>query len=139
MPMPWPTRGGVYRLHFDAGAGCGEGGGLGLVDDVEDALLAIGGFAVDEAAGHVRLVALDEAAVVDEDDLIFADDLRGGRAVGLGGEGGDLAGGFAADAATGVGGVDQHGELAVGHAGAAGCVHGFVDGEGDVVGELHEG
>ena len=130
---------GVDRLHFDAGASGGEGGGLRLVHDVEYALLAVGGFAVDEAAGHVGLVALDEAAVVDEDDLVFADDLRGGRAVGLGGEGGDLAGGFAANATAGVGGVDERGELAVRHAGRAGFVHGFVDGEGDVVGELHEG
>ena len=131
--------GGVYGLHLRAGTGGGEGCGLGLVDDVEYALLAVGGLAVDEASGHVGLIALDEAAVVDEDDLTFADDLRGGRAVGLGREGGDLAGGFAANAGAGVGGVDEGGEVAVGFAGAAGFVDGFVDGEGDVVGELHEG
>ena len=85
------------------------------------------------------MIALDVAAVVDEDDLVFVDDLRGGRAVGLGGKGADLAGGFAADAAAGVGGVDERGELAVGHAGRAGFVDGLVDGEGDVVGELQEG
>ena len=33
-------------------------------------------FAVDEGAGDVGLVAVDGAAVVDEDDLVFADDLR---------------------------------------------------------------
>ncbi len=131
--------GGVDGLHLDAGASGGEGCGLGLVDDVEDSFLAVGGGAVDEGAGDVGLVTLDEAAVVDEDDLVLADDLRGGRAVGLGGVGADLTGGFAANAAAGVGGVDEIGEVAVGLAGSAGLVDGFVDGEGDVVGELHEG
>ena len=131
--------GGVDGLHFYAGTGGGEGCGLGAVDDVEDTLLAVGGVAVDEGSGDVGLVAVDEAAVVDEDDLVFADELRGGRAVGLGGEGGDLAGGLSANAAAGVGGVDEGGEVAVGLAGAAGLVDGLVDGEGDVVGELHEG
>jgi hypothetical protein len=130
---------GIDRLHFNAGARGGESGSLGLMHDIEGALLAVGRLAVDEAAGHVGLIALDVAAVVDEDDLVFPDDLRAGRAVGLSGERGDLAGGLAANAAAAVGGVDERGELAVGHAGAAGLIHGLVDGEGDVVGELHEG
>jgi len=36
----------------------------------------VGGVAEDEGAGDVRLVAFDGAAVVDEDDFAFADDLR---------------------------------------------------------------
>ena len=51
----------------------------------------------------------------------------------------DLAACVAGDSAAGVGCVDELGELAVGHAGLCGFVGGFVDGEGDVVGELHEG
>ena len=57
------------------------------------------------------------------------------------GEGGvvaDLAGGFAGNAAAGVGSGDEVGELAVGHAGRGRILDGLVDGEGDVVGELHE-
>ena len=50
------------------------------MDDVEDLALLVefgaGGVAEDEGAGDVGLVAFDEAAVVDEDDLAFADDLR---------------------------------------------------------------
>jgi hypothetical protein len=87
----------------------------------------------------VGLIALDVAAVVDENDLIFADNLWGRRAVGLGGGGRDLARGFAANPAAGISSVDQRGELAVGHAGGAGLVHSFVDGKGNVVGELQEG
>ena len=131
--------GGIYGLHFDAWARCREGGGLGAVDDVEDALLTVGWDAVDEGSGDVGLIAVDEAAVVDEDDLIFADDLRGRGAVGLGGEGGDLAGGLSGHPVAGVGGVDEGGEVVIGLARAAGFIGGFVDGEGDVVGELHEG
>ena len=66
--------------HCDAGTGGGEGGGLGLMDDVEDLAGFVefgrGGVAEDEGAGDVGLVAFDGAAVVDEDDLSFADDLR---------------------------------------------------------------
>ena len=67
--------GGVDGLAQDAGAGGGEGGGLGLVDDVEDAALLIvdrlfARLAIDEGAGDVGLVAFDGAAVVDEDDCL---------------------------------------------------------------------
>ncbi len=72
--------GGVDGLTLDAGAGCCEGCGLGFEDDVEDLALLVefgdGGVAEDEGAGDVGLIAFDEAAVVDEDDLAFADDLR---------------------------------------------------------------
>ena len=101
-------------------------------------LLLVGGFAEDEGAGDVGLVAFDGAAVVDEDDLAFADDLGLEAAVGEGGVLADLAGGIAGDAAAGVGGGDELAELAIGHAGLRGFLGGFVDGEGDVVGELHE-
>ena len=96
--------GGVDGLALDAGMGCGERGGLGLVDDVEDfaCLSSLGrGVAEDEGAGDVGLVAFDETAVVDEDDLAFANDLRLQRAVGEGGVFADLAAGFAGDAACG--------------------------------------
>jgi hypothetical protein len=45
--------GSIYGLHLDSGTGCGKGGGLSLMDDIEDSLLAVGGGAVDEAAGYV--------------------------------------------------------------------------------------
>ena len=63
--------------------------------------------AEDEGAGDVGLVAFDGAAVVDEDDLAFADDLRLEGAVGERGVFADLAAGVAGDAAAGVGGVDE--------------------------------
>ena len=60
--------------------GGGERGGLGLVDDVEDLASLVefsaGGVAEDKSAGDIGLVAFDGTAVVDEDDLSFADDLR---------------------------------------------------------------
>ncbi len=65
----------------NAGLSGGERGGLGAVDDVEDLFLPVGWLAVDEAAGDIGLVAFDGAAVVDEDDLAFADDLWAGAAV----------------------------------------------------------
>ena len=72
--------GGVDGLALDTGARGGEGGGLGLVDDVEDfaGLVEFGrsGVAEDEGAGDVGLIAFDGTAVVDEDDFAFADDLR---------------------------------------------------------------
>src|SRR5882757_4517041 len=72
--------GGVDGLALDAGMGGGESGGLGLVNDVEDFAGLIefggGGVAEDEGAGDVGLIAFYGAAVVDEDDLAFADDLR---------------------------------------------------------------
>ena len=53
---------------------------MGLVDDVEDLAGLVefwrGGVAEDEGAGDVGLVAFDGAAVVDEDDFAFADNLR---------------------------------------------------------------
>ena len=131
--------GGVDGLGLDAGAGGGEGGGLGAVDDVEDVALALGGLAVDEAAGDVGLVALDGAAVVDEDDLAFANDLRLQAAVGQGGGGANLAGGVALDAGAGVAFGDKGGEVVTGDAGPGRFPGGFVDCEGDGVGELHEG
>jgi len=71
----------VDGLHLDAGAGGGEGGGLGVLDDAEDLALEVGGRAVDEAAGDVGGVAFDGAAVVDEDHLAFVDGLGFGAAV----------------------------------------------------------
>jgi hypothetical protein len=135
--------GGVDGLALDSGACGGEGGGLGPVDDVEDLAGLVkfreGGVAEDEGAGDVGLVAFDGAAVVDEDDLALTDGLGLQGAVRKGGVFADLAARVAGDAAAGVGEVDEPGELAVGHAGLGGFVTGFVDGEGDVVGELHEG
>src|SRR4030088_2119240 len=57
-------------------------------------------------------------------------------------EGGVLAyltAGIAGDVAAGVSSVDELAELAVGHAGLRGFVGGFVDGQRDIVGELHKG
>jgi hypothetical protein len=74
------ARGGVDGLALHAGMGGGEGGGLGLVDDVEYFAglveFGAGGVAEDEGAGDVGLVAFDGAAVVDEDDLSLADGVR---------------------------------------------------------------
>jgi len=130
---------GVDGLTLHTGMRCGEGCSLGFVDDVEDLLLLVGGFAEDEGARHVGLVTFDGAAVVDEDDLALADDLRLEGAVGQGRVLGDLAAGVAGEADAVVGGGDELAELAVGHAGLCGFVDGFVDVEGDVVGEAHEG
>ena len=122
-----------------SGLACGEGGGLGLVDDVEDLLLLVGGFAEDEGARDVGLVAFDGAAVVEEDDLAFLDDLGLERAVGQRGVLADLAGGKAGEAGADVSGGDELGDLAVGHAGLEGLPCCLVDIEGVVVGEAHEG
>ena len=121
------------------GFGGGERGGLGAVDDVEDLALFVGRLAVDERARHIRLVAVDEAAVVDEHHLAFANDLRAGAAVRECGPLADLAGGFALDAGLLVAEGAEVGEVFVGHSRPGGFVGGFVDGEGDVVRELHEG
>ena len=67
--------GGVYRLHFDARARGGERGGLGVVDVLEDFALQVGGGSVNEAARDVGGVALDGAAVVDENHLLFSNGL----------------------------------------------------------------
>jgi len=131
--------GGVDGLHFYAGTGGGEGGGLGVLDDAEDFTLEVGGGTVDEAAGDVGGVAFDGAAVVDEDHVAFADGLDFVRAVGDGGVGADVAGGVAGDATAGVGAVYEVGEVLVGVSGAAGLVDGTVDVEGDAVGEAEEG
>lgn len=129
----------VDGLAGGSGFACGEGGGLGLVDDVEDLLLLVGGFAEDEGAGDVGLVAFDGTAVVEQDDLAFFDDLGLERAVGQGGVLGDLAGGVAGEAGAVVGGGDEVGDVAVGHAGLERLEGGLVDLEGVVVGEAHEG
>ena len=50
----------------------------------------------------------------------------------------DLAACVSGNAAAGIGCVDELRKLAIGHAGLCGFVAGFVDGEGDVVGELHK-
>jgi hypothetical protein len=72
--------GGVDGLALDPGACRGEGGGLGFENDVEDfaGFVEFGDCRVteDEGARDVGLIAFDGAAVVDEDDLAFADDLR---------------------------------------------------------------
>ncbi len=118
---------------------CGDGCSLGFMHDVEDLLLLVGCFAEDEGAGDVGLVAFDGAAIVDENDLILADDLRLERAVGEGRELTYLAGDYPLDAGAAVCSVDEAGELARGHAGLGGLEGGLVYGEGDVIGELHEG
>jgi hypothetical protein len=130
--------GAVDDLHGDAGAGGGERGGLGVEDDFEDGALQVGGLAVDEAAGDVGGVAVDGAAVVDHDHFRFMNGLWLSSSVGDGGVGADVAGGVAADAAAGVGLGDEVGEFVVGVAGAAGEIDGFVDVEGDLVGETEE-
>ena len=83
--------GSVDRLAGDARACCGEGYGLGLVDDLEYLPLLRSWFAVDERSGDVGLVAFNAAPVVDEDNLAFADDLGAGAAVGQGRPLADLA------------------------------------------------
>ena len=80
----------------------GQSCGLRLVDDVEDLLLSVGGFAEDEGAGDVGLVAFDIATVIDQNNLVLANDLRLQRAVGQRGVLSDLAGGIAGDATAGV-------------------------------------
>ena len=121
----------------------GKSRGLGLVNDVEDFACLVefgcGCVAEDEGAGDVGLIAFYCATVVDKDDLAFANDLGLQRAVGERGVFADLAACIADDAAAGVSEVDELRELAGSHAGLHGFVGGFVDGEGDVVSELHEG
>ena len=79
--------------------------GLGFVDDVEDLLLLVGGLAEDEGTRTCRTGSLRRcAAVVDEDDLALADNLRLERAVGQGGVLADLAAGVAGEADAIVGG-----------------------------------
>jgi len=107
---------------------------LGVLDDVEDGVLQLGGLAVDEAAGDVGGIAVGGAAVVDEDHLAFADDLVGRTSVGDGRVLPGVAGGVAANAGAGVGLGDEVGEVLCGVARAAGEIDGFVDIEGDVVG-----
>ena len=51
----------------------------------------------------------------------------------------DLAAGVAGDTAARIRGVNELGELTIGHAGLCGLVGRLVDGEGDIVRELHEG
>lgn len=128
----------VDRVAWNAGTGCGERGCLSLVHDIKDLLLLVGGFTEDEGARHVGLIALDGAAIVDEDDLVLADDLRLEGAVGQGGVFADLAACVAGEAAAKIGGADELAELTVCHAWLGGFVDGLVDLESDVVGEAHE-
>jgi len=71
---------GVDGVAGRAGMACGQGCGLCLQDDVEDLAgfveLGDGGVAEDEGTGDIGLIAFDRAAVVDEDDLAFANGLR---------------------------------------------------------------
>ncbi len=101
-------------------------------------LLFVGGLAEDEGAGDVGLVAFDGAAVVEEDDLAFLNDLGLEGAVRERGVLADLAGGEAGEAGAQVSGGDELRDLAVGHAGLEGLPCGLVDVEGVVIGEAHE-
>ena len=66
--------------HWTPGWAAARAADWALVDDVEDFAGLVefggGGVAEDEGAGDVGLIAFDGAAVVDEDDLSFADGLR---------------------------------------------------------------
>ncbi len=73
------------------------------------------------------MIAFEDAAVVNEDDLAFANDLRLEGAVGECGVFADLTACIAGDAALRLGCVDELREMAVGHAGLRGFVTGFVD------------
>lgn len=121
------------------GFACSERSGLGFVNDVEDLLLFVGRLAKDEGARDVGLVAFDGAAVVEEDDLSLLNDLRLKGAMGERGVLAYLAGGEAGEACAQIAGGDELGDLAVGHAGFERLPSGFVDVEGVVVGEAHEG
>ena len=68
--------GGVYGTGGDPGFSLLQGGALGTVDSVEDLLHFVSRLAQDEGAADVGLVALHVAAVIDQDDGTFADDLR---------------------------------------------------------------
>src|ERR1700750_2026918 len=63
--------GSVDGLALDAGTGGGEGGRLGLMNDVEDFAGLVefgrGGVAEDEGTRDVGLIAFDGTAIVDED------------------------------------------------------------------------
>ena len=99
--------GGVDRVAGHAGTRGGKRRRLRAMDDVEDILHLVGGLAEDKGARDVGFIALDRAAVVDQDDRAFADDLRLERAMRQRGVFADLAAGVAGESDAVVGGADQ--------------------------------
>ncbi len=133
--------GGIDRSAGKAGFGCGKCGGLGAMDDVKDVLLPVGWLAKGKAAADVGLIALDGAAVIDENQAAVFDGLGLDAAVGQRGEGIDLATGIAGEAGQGIGLADPFADVGVGDAGAGGedgLPGGLIDLQSDVVGELHQ-
>jgi hypothetical protein len=70
------ARGRVHGLARHAGTGGGERGGLRPVDDFEDLLHLVRGFADHERTRDVGLIAFHRATVVDEHDGARANGLR---------------------------------------------------------------
>jgi hypothetical protein len=75
------AHGGIDGPTFGARSGDSESGFLSPVAHVEHPLHLIAGSFVNEGARDIGVVALDAAAIIDHDDLAFANDSRGGTAV----------------------------------------------------------
>ncbi len=157
--MPWPVRcgrpgvliagseagvgddfagGGVHALAGGAWFRRGEGGILRAALEVPYFALTLGGFPEDGGAGDVALVALDAAAIVDQDHIAFAELLRLYAAVGEGGVLTEDGHGCAAGAEGAECGGDVGAEIALRHAFTEGGERGLVGFDGDIVGALQE-
>lgn len=76
----------------------------------------ISGFAEDESTSNVGVIAFDEAAVIDHDDGVFLDGLRGQRTMRVGAVLAHLDARLAAETHLPVGLVNQRPCIGLGHA-----------------------
>ena len=101
------ARGRIHIAVSTPGRAASNGRGLRAVDEVEDRLHLVGGFAQHKGAGDVGSVALHCAAVVEHQDAALAQGLRLARAVRQGGELVDVEAGLALESNALVSGGDE--------------------------------